>query len=362
MEKQEEKEFRENVLRVMIKKFNPNDLGIKNSNLFGLPYSEKEVKFVIIPVPWEVTTSFRRGTAAGPKAILEASLQVDLYDPLIKDAWKLGLTMKPISQKWLRKNNLLRKKAEICIQQLEKGGKSGDLKLKKIYQEINKAGRELNDWVRVESLKLLKQKRGVGVLGGEHSVSLGLMQALSRFYKNYSVLYLDAHADLRPKYEGFEFSHASAFFNASKIKNIKNIVQVGIRDYCQEEADYIKKSKNRISLFSDRLLNEKLFDGTPWKKICKDIIQSLSKNVYISFDVDVLESCFCPNTGTPVPGGLSFDQALYLVETLTNSGRKIIGFDLCEISSPDINNWDANVGARLLWRIVNLTAKSQKKF
>jgi len=347
---------------VMIKKFNPNDLGIKNGNLYGLPFSERKAKFVIIPVPWEVTASFRRGTATGPKAVLEASLQIDLYDPVIKDAWKLGLTMKPISQKWLRKNNLLRKKAETCIQHLEKGGKPEDFKLKNLYQKINKAGVELNDWVEIESLKLLKQKKGVGVLGGEHSVSLGLMQALARFHKNYSVLHLDAHADLRCRYEGFEFSHASAIFNASKIKNIKKIVQVGVRDYCQEEADYIKKSKNRISLFSDRLLKEKLFDGTPWKKICKDIIKPLSQNVYISFDIDVLEPCFCPNTGTPIPGGLSFDQAIYLIETLTNSGRKIIGFDLCEISSPDANNWDANVGARILWRLVNLTAKSQKKF
>lgn len=342
----------------MVKKFNPNDLGLKNSNLYGLPYSEREAEFVIIPVPWEVTTSFRRGTVAGPMSVLEASVQVDLYDPAVKDAWKKKLAMKPISQKWLKKNNLLRKKAETCIQHLEKGGRAEDFKLRKLYQEINKGGAELNDWLMIESSRLLKEKKGVGLLGGEHSVSLGLMQALSRFYKNYSVLQLDAHADLRRAYEGFEFSHASALFNALKIKNIKKIVQVRIRDYCQEEASYIKKSKNRIMLFSDRLLKEKLFEGMSWKKICKNIIKPLSKNVYISFDIDVLEPYFCPNTGTPVPGGLSFDQALYLTETVAKSGRKIIGFDLCEISGLGLNNFDANVGARILWRLVNLTAKT----
>ncbi len=343
-------------------KFDPNALGLTNGNLYGLPFSTREANFVIIPVPWEVTTSYGSGAANGPSAILEASLQVDLYDPTIKNAWRLGLAMQPISQKWLGKNKLLKKKAQTCIRHLEKSGQPDDIKIKKLYQEINTASAELNDWLKLESLKLLKQKKGVAVLGGEHGVSLGLMQALTKIYPNYSILHLDAHADLRRAYEGFEFSHASAMFNASRIKNIKSLVPVGIRDYCQEEADYTKKSRGRITAFTDRLLKEKLFGGMPWQKLCREIIKPLAKNVYVSFDIDVLEPHLCPHTGTPVPGGLAFEQTLYLIETLVKSGRKIIGFDLCEVASSPNDEWDAAVGARILWRLVNLTAKSQGRF
>lgn len=343
-------------------KFDPNALGLTNGNLYGLPFSTGEANFIIVPVPWEATTSYGSGAANGPSAILEASLQVDLYEPTIKDAWRLGLAMQPISQKWLGKNKLLKPKAQTCIRHLEKGGQPDNVKVKKLYQEINIASAELNNWLEAEALKLLKQKKGVAVLGGEHSVSFGLMKALAQFYPQYSVLHLDAHSDLRRAYEGFEFSHASAMFNASQIKNIKSIAQVGLRDYCQEEADYIKKSRGRITAFTNKDLKEKLFGGATWEKLCREIIKPLAKNVYVSFDIDVLEPYLCPHTGTPVPGGLAFEQTLYLVEILVKSGRKIIGFDLCEVASPPDDEWDASVGARILWRLVNLTAKSQGRF
>ena len=338
--------------------FNPSGIGLTNGNLYGLPFSAPEANFVIIPVPWEVTTSYGRGTAQGPAAILKASLQVDLFDPDIKDGWKLGLAMLPISKNWLNKNKLLKNKADACIRHLEKGGKPADAKLKKAYQDVNAAGAELNNWVKEESLKLLEQGKTVGVLGGEHSAPLGLMQALAQKYPPYSILHLDAHADLRRSYEGFEFSHASALYNAARLKNVTKIVQAGIRDYCEEEAEFIKNSRGRIVTVTDRETQRQLYNGVAWQKICQDIIKPLTPEVYVSFDIDALEPSLCPHTGTPVPGGFNFEQALYLIETLVKSGRKIIGFDLCEVAPGENSEWDATVGARVLWRLVNLAAKS----
>ena len=344
-----------------IRSFDPSDIGLDNGNLFGLPFTIEESEVVVIPVPWEVTTSYGEGTARGPEAILSASLQVDLFDPDIQDAWKIGIGMLPISKTWMKRNTILRGKAKRCIHHLEHGGSPHDIQVKKFYEEINRGCRELNTWIKNESSKLLQQGKSVCVLGGEHSVPLGFMQALTKFYPTYSILHIDAHADLRKAYEGFEFSHASIQYNASKIKNIDHMVQVGIRDYSEQEADRIKNSDGRIITFTDQTLARKQYQGVTWNKLCEDIIKSLGKNVYISFDIDALQPSLCPHSGTPVPGGLEFDQSLYLIETLVKSNRKIIGFDLCEVAPAPDDDWDSVVGVRMLYRLANLMAKSQGK-
>lgn len=345
-----------------IAKYDPSDIGLCNGNLFGLPFDVDESEIVVIPMPWEVTVSYRAGTAAGPKTMLAASPQVDLYDSDIKDAWKLGIAMLAVPNYWLRKNKILREKAKFCIDHLERNGKLNDKKVVKFYDEINAAGRELNNYVEKESLKFLEKNKSVCVLGGEHSVPLGFMRALTKYYPKYSMLHIDAHADLRKAYEGFEFSHASIQYNATKIKQIDQFVMVGIRDYSQQEADRIQSSMGRIIAFSDRALKRKIYGGESWKRLCEAIIAPLGKNVYVSFDIDALDPSLCPHTGTPVPGGLEFEQIFYLIEMLVRSGRKIIGFDLCEVASAKNDDWDSIVGVRALYRLANLMAKSQGKF
>ena len=342
--------------------FDPSGIGLLESNIFGLPFNTEEAEVVVVPVPWEVTVSYRGGTAKGPQAIFDASKQVDLYDQNIKDAWKLGISMEPISKNLVRKNAVLRKKAEACIAHLERGGNSNDPKLKKLYREVNEGCEEMNDYVESTCTKFLEMGKSVVVLGGEHSVPLGYMKALSKIYDKFSVLHIDAHADLRETYEGFEFSHASIQFNATKIKNIDRFVLLGIRDYCQEEADRIANSKGRIVNFTDAYLKRGSYDGVTWKKQCKNIVSKLSKNVYVSYDIDSLNPYLCPHTGTPVPGGLEFEQGFYLIEEIIKSGRKIIGFDLCEVSFSTRDEWDAIIGARILYRLSNLMSKSQGKF
>lgn len=344
-----------------ISTFDPGAIGLDNGNLFGLPFSLEESEVVVIPVPWEVTVSYGGGAGDGPAAVFDASRQVDLFDPDMKEAWKLGIAMAPIPKELIELNRKMRKKAQKCIAHLEKGGKPVDASVKKIYAEINGACEEMNSWLENESAKYLSAGKSVCVLGGDHSAPLGFMKALGKVYPKYSILHLDAHADFRVAYEGFEYSHASIQQNSSKLNCVEKIVMAGIRDYSEKESADIKKSRGKVVLFGDREIKRALYNGKTWDKICDSIVSKLSKNVYVSFDIDVLQPSLCPNTGTPVPGGFDLEQILHLVRKVILSGKRIIGFDLCEVSGTRKNGWDAVVGARALFRMANLMALSQMK-
>jgi len=344
-----------------IKNFDPNGIGQLNDGLFGLPFTLEECETVLVPVPWEVTVSYGGGTVNGPKAISDASYQVDLYDPVIKDAWKKGIAMDKINTSLKQKSSLLRKSAERYIDALAKGGNPDSPKLKAQAVKIQKECLSLNKWVKERCLHFLNQNKTVGLIGGDHSTPLGMMQALAEKFGNYTILQLDAHADLRNAYEGFEFSHASIMFNALKIKEVEKLVQVGIRDYCEEELDLINNSKGRVKTFFDRDIKYQMYNGDSWDRICNRIIAELPKNIYLSFDIDALDPKLCPNTGTPVAGGFETEQILFLLEKIVKSGKKIIAFDLNEVTPGKKDEWDANVAARLLYRICNLVMMSQGK-
>jgi len=138
-----------------------------------------------------------------------------------------------------------------------------------------------------------------------------------------------------------------------EIPQITKLVQLGIRDYCQEEWDYICKSNYRVIAYFDKDIKERQYDGQSWKQVADEIIDHLPDKVYVSFDIDGLDPKLCPNTGTPVPGGFEAEQVFYLIKKIIQSGRKFIGFDLDEIGIGE-TDWDANVGARVLWKLCNL--------
>ncbi len=338
--------------------FNPSGVGLKNGNFIGLPFSEETAKIILVPVPWDVTVSYEEGTANAPQAILDASVQLDLYDPDISDAWKLGIFMQQ-SDEFLMNNRInFRVKSAAYIDFLEKGGTvSENPEMKNNLDEINGESETVNQWVFGKSKKLMKEGKIVGIIGGEHSVPLGYLQALSELHSDFGILQIDAHMDLRNSYEGFTHSHASVFNNALKLKSVSKLVQVGIRDFCDEEMEMVHSEKERISVFFDQQLKENRFSGMTWNEQCGSIINQLPENVYVSFDIDGLDPKLCPNTGTPVPGGLDFYEVNFLLKKLVESGRKIIGFDLCEVGN---NEWDANVGARILYKLCNWTGRSQK--
>jgi len=341
----------------VIKKFDPNGPGIKG-NLFGLPYSAEHSEVIIVPVPWEVTVSYRDGTALGPKAILNASSQIDFFMKEIPDAWKLGVCMAAYPQNLYNQNRQLRTLAAQYISLYEKGKASDKNKL--LLTKINEACESLNIYVKNTTLQLLKKGKLVGVLGGDHSTPLGFLRALGEQHSRFGILHIDAHADLRKAYEGFTYSHGSIMYNALKIPSVQRIVQVGVRDFCEEEMSVIESAAGRIKTFFDEDMKAVQYSGKTWETICQEIIKELPPLVYISLDIDGLDPKLCPDTGTPVPGGLEFNQATYLVKQVVKSGRKIIGFDLNEVA-PGHDEWDANVGARLLYQLCNWMAASQGK-
>lgn len=335
--------------------FNPNDAG-RAGKLFGLPYDAAHSDIVIIPVPWEVTVSYREGTANGPQAVLKASSQLEFFSREIKNVWHLAVDMMPISMEQFEESRRLRQIAAQHIAIVESGEQPELLGI--IPSKINEACENLNIYVKNISNRLIKEGKLVGVLGGDHSTPLGLIRALTEKHERFGILQIDAHADLRRSYEGFTYSHASIMFNALKLPGISRLVQVGIRDFCEEEMQVMQRSMGRIKPFFDRDIKSKLFDGVQWSTIVADIVKELPQEVYISFDIDGLDPKLCPCTGTPVPGGFEFDHVSLLLQHLVKSGRKIIGFDLCEVAAGE-NEWDANVGARILRELCNWAAVSQ---
>lgn len=343
-----------------INNFNPNDIGDAENNIFGLPFSPDEADLVIIPVPWEVTVSYSAGTAEGPAAIYEASYQVDLYDANVPEAWKKGMAMLPIDEKIAETSKKLRKKAEKYID-MYASGKTADKNksMHLIQKEINEACLNLNNKIKKNALKWMKKGKVIALLGGDHSTPLGLIQALAEQHDGFGILQIDAHADLRIAYEGFTYSHASIMYNAIQIPAVKSLVQVGIRDYCEDERK-LSSTDQRITTFYDDQIKAQQYAGETWDSICKKVISKLPEKIYLSIDIDGLDPKLCPNTGTPVPGGFEFEQVVYLIHALVKNGNTIIGFDINEVA-PGNDEWDANVGARLLYKIGNLCLVSHNK-
>ncbi len=337
--------------------FNPNAVGIKGT-LFGLPFDTNTAKVIVIPIPWDVTVSYGSGTSEGPAAILEASAQIDYEIPTISDAWKLGVAMAEIPEVWESLGKDLRVKSEIYIDWLESGSDpSQQDEMKERLSEINTECAQLMKYVQQETEYWHRQGKSTILLGGDHSTPLGHMIACAEREGEIGILQIDAHADLREAYEGFEYSHASIMQNVLKREEITKLVQVGIRDYCKEEADFIEHSDGRVVTFFDQDLKASHYSGKDWNQQCEEIIAELPEKVYISFDIDGLDPKLCPNTGTPVPGGFDLDQVNYLIKQVVKSGRKIVGADLNEVS-PAADEWDANVGARALYHLVGLLGVS----
>ncbi len=331
--------------------FNPNGPGLRNGNFIGLPFNEETANIILLPALWDVTTSYSPGTAQAPELIREASLQLDLYDADVPDAWKRGICMAKTPPDALQENDATRKIAASIIEQQEKGINPNDPSLQKDLVKVNSKCEAFHENIYAQCKIYLKNDKKVGIIGGEHSVPLGGLKALSEYHSTFGILQIDAHCDLRKAYEGFTHSHASIMYNALQLPQISQLTQVGIRDYCEEEVDYIKSSNGRVKVFFDQEMKEAMFKGTTFDNICRPIIDSLPEKVYISFDVDGLMPALCPGTGTPVPGGLSFEQAVYLLKLLWQSGREIIGFDVCETGNS--SELDANIAARIIYKLCN---------
>ena len=212
----------------------PNAKATSKDGIYGLPFKESDARVVYIPVPWDVTTSYQAGTSNGPSAILEASPQIDFFDLDFIDAWEAGVFMKKESSKIKKLNLEGRALAKKIINADEK-----ILKKSKVLQQnlikVNKICEQLNLEIFQETKALLAKDQIAVVVGGDHATPFGAIKAYAEKYSKLGILHFDAHSDTRIAYMGFENSHASIMHNVmEKIPGVSKLVQVGIRDFCQQ--------------------------------------------------------------------------------------------------------------------------------
>lgn len=315
--------------------FDPN-AAATGDGIFGLPPRE-DARVQLLGVPFEATCSFGGGSSAGPSLILEASLQVDLLDAHFGPVWKHGITLAPLD-----------------------GGVSAEI------AALDRQARATEDLKLVQALSVERTERVErwtrrqidagsvpGIVGGDHSCPLGAMRAAARD-TNLSILHIDAHHDLRDAYGGVRESHASILRNVlDDCPRVDRLVQLGVRDYCEEEVEYAERQGSRIEIRYAHDVAARRFRGESYASLIAEALAPLGERVWVSFDIDGLDPAFCPGTGTPVPGGLSFDEACFVLTMLRDSGRRVAGFDLCEVAG---SAWDGNVGARLLYKLSGLAA------
>ena len=276
-------------------------LGIDNK------FNFKE-KAIVVPFGLEKTVSYGAGTKNGPREIIKASHQVELYDEELKcePFKKIGIkTLKPF----------------------------------KINKNINKAINQIGEINK----KILDNKLFPLTLGGEHSITPGCIKPFVKKYKKITLLHFDAHADLRESYSGEKFSHASAIKRCIDYKNV-SVISFGIRNISAEEIPILNKNKKRIEIYWAK--DKKKWDLKKFKRQIK------SKNVYITFDVDGLDSSIMPATGTPEPGGIFWDEALEIIK-IACKNSKIIGADVNELAPiKGFNSYNFLV-AKLVYKILS---------
>lgn len=339
--------------------FDPNAAATADSGIFGLTVPAEQSAVVLVPIPFDATTSYRPGTALGPQAILEASRQVDLYDVNFGRPYRGGIHLLPLSPEVQRWN---REARHLAVPVIAAGGVGLSPSLREAAGRVDIYGAEVNTWVEEQVETWLDKGKIVGCVGGDHSTPFGAIKVLSERYPELGVLHIDAHADLRDAYEGFKWSHASIMYNVlHQLPGVARLVQVGIRDVGEDEVALIQGEKGRVTTFFDTEFAHRQFAGVHWADMVAQILRNLPDKVYVSFDIDGLDPALCPHTGTPVPGGLSFHQAEFLLGELARSGRTIVGFDLNEVApGPEGDEWDANVGARVLYKLIGATLRSRQ--
>lgn len=253
-------------------------------NFYGLEkQTYKKSQVIILPVPYEGTVSYQKGAGEGPQAILTASRQVEWYDIEL---------------------------------QKEIPEKVGIFTLPELEPMTN-SPQEMIERVKLVSEKSIKDKKFQIMLGGEHSITLGAVQSFKKKYKDISILQIDAHSDLRDTWEGSKFNHACVMRRCSEI--VPTIVQVGIRSQDKSEADFISTAGMQKRIFYAK--------DVPIKKI----LPLLTKNVYLTIDLDSLDPSIMPATGTPEPGGLSWETLISLIKEVSRNSR-IVGADVVELA------------------------------
>jgi agmatinase len=335
--------------------FDPNAAAKPGSGLFGLDSSPEEAAVHVIPVPFDATASYRKGAARGPEAILRASHQVDLFDLSTGRPYEAGIALLEGDGGIAALNTEASERADRII--AVGGDLRGRPELKADLARVNAIGEEVNRLVEERSSAVLAAGRLPAIIGGDHSAPFGAIRAVARRFPGLGVLHFDAHADLRPVYEGFEWSHASIMDNVLRhIDGVATLVQVGVRDLSDEEHERIRTSNGRVRTMFDRDWAAARLEHRDLRALIRQHLAHLPREIFVSFDVDGLDPALCPSTGTPVPGGLSWHEVGMWLDELARSAHRVVGLDVNEVNpgaaGPDEDSWDAIVGARLLYRLI----------
>jgi len=261
-------------------------------------------KVIILPVPYEATTTYRKGTENGPQAIIEASQNMELYDEETdSEPYKTSIhTLKAFKEDFSNPQKMIKALAD-------------------------------------KAQGLFSSGKLVIALGGEHTITLGMVKGLQRAGEDFSILILDAHADLRNSYEGTKYSHACV---SRRLIEKNKIVQVGIRSLCREEADFIKKKNLRLFYAKD------IVGRKDWME---EVISRLSNKIYLSIDLDFLDPSIMPAVGTPEPGGLGWYETLKFLRLLTKE-KKILGIDVVELCSTPQDIPSSFTAAKLIYKLL----------
>ena len=286
---------------------NIEDLFSPPQNFAGLlsPYADLETaKVVILPVPYDSTTEWHGGTREGPRAIINASQYLEFYDmELRQEIYKVGIHTLP---------------------EILPSLNSPEEMVQRVYQVAK---------------ELIQQMKFVVMLGGEHSLSLGVLRAFKEKYHDLCVLQLDAHADLRDEYLGTKYSHACVTRRALEFCPV---TQVGIRSLSWEEQQFLNQNKMQPFYISQL---------TPDSGLSQQIIASLTNNVYLSVDLDVFDPSIMPAVGTPEPGGMQWHEVLNLLKSVTEN-KHVVGFDLVELCPKEGPAACAFLAAKLAYKLI----------
>ncbi len=352
--------------------------------LFGKASTFEEASVVVVPVPYELTVSDRLGTGKAPEAVFAVSSQLDYGVYGVDRAWTLpihGLADHDLitdlstasSERWVDGdgdddgNGALQSRVRAYYARLEAGEPPLSTNIdtnigadveNKLLSEVAEAYGVLLGAVRSTVHGILAKGKIAVVLGGEHSVSLGAIQAASAVYPNMGVLHIDAHMDLHASYGGMPSAHACVMHQVLATTGVP-ITQVGIRAFAPEEAAMAAAYSDRVRIFYQSQLDAQQFEGGTWQQCCSDIIETLPADVYISVDIDGLALANGLSTGTPVPNGLSLGAFYYLLAEVAKR-RRVVGCDLVEVV-PSADGTAERVAATILYHLCVWAGFSQQR-
>ena len=323
---------------------------------FGDKTSPKDADVVIVSAPWSVTSDFGRGATYTPDAVIDASAESGLYDANSGISAEGRVATVEIDYNIQELSEHLGREAErVAHHTSADDSVVGEYVARKVAH-VNEGFAEMQTTVYKQVKCWASKGKRIAVIGGDHSVAFGAVKALSEQDEEVGGLFIDAHADFSRDGEIFNYSHRSVARNIVEEIPAVGLVEVGVRDIKEIEAKELN-SNDKVKLFLAEKIAARRFGGESWGDICREIVGLLPQKVYVSLDIDALKIEFCNNTNAPVPGGMTFDEVVYLVNSVVESGREIVGFDISEVVSSIDNKMDAIVGARLLAKMCVATLR-----